>query len=302
MSAEERYLALVTEDPIFLRDTNGSFDIYGAEPPSRLLSTLMWSALSLTTEALGPLPRAFQYRIISIGHDGSPANHFAAGPSITADGRYVAYYSRASNLVAVDTNPQSDVFVCDQIEKETTLVSVASDERQADNYCRTGEISADGTAVVFVSAATNLVAGDTNFGEDVFVRDLVAGTTTRVSVASDGTEANGWSGNPAISGNGRHVVFDSYATNLMPNDRNGQQDVYLHDRETRETIRLWVAADGSEGNGGSINPDISDNAVTVAFESDATNLVPDDTNGVRDIFCVSALFRNTLHLPLTIRS
>jgi archaellum component FlaF (FlaF/FlaG flagellin family) len=127
-----------------------------------------------------------------------------------------------------------DVFVRDIVAGTTTRVSVASDGAQANGSCYEPSISADGRYVAFESLASNLVPGDTNAvpgdpwtGLDVFVRDTVAGTTTRVSVASDGTEANGDTGEPSISGDGRYVAFESWASNLVPGDTNERYDVFV---------------------------------------------------------------------------
>src|SRR5204862_6499305 len=119
---------------------------------------------------------------------------------------------------------------------------------------------------------------------DVFVHDRPSGTTERVSVNSDGAEGDGSSERPTLSADGRYVAFSSSATNLVPGDTNGQSDVFVHDRQTRTTERVSVASAGIEGHGWSDRPAISANGRFVAFVSAAPDLVPGDTNGVRDVF------------------
>ena len=182
---------------------------------------------------------------------------WSAGLSISADGRWVAFTSSASNLAAGDTNecddpirgPHNcyDVFVHDLQTGATVRVSVASDGTQSDDESDAPSISADGRWMAFMSSASNLVAGDTNecpysSGSpncpDVFVRDLQTGTTERVSVASDGTQANEVSVASGVSADGRWVVFWSLASNLVADDSNGFMDVFVHDRRTGRTERV----------------------------------------------------------------
>jgi len=145
-------------------------------------------------------------------------------------------------------------------------------------------ISADGNFVAFVSKDFNLVPGDTNGVSDIFVRDRVAGITTRVSVDSAGFEGNNTSFRPDISGDGRFVTFASYATNLVVGDSNGFADVFLHDRLTGVTSRISVDSFGAEANSASEKAEISADGTTVAFYSFASNLVVGDTNSASDCF------------------
>ena len=139
-------------------------------------------------------------------------------------------------------------------------------------------------AVAFISLATNLVAGDTNGVEDIFVRDTQTGTTTRVSVANDGSQGNGMSSLASISGDGRYVAFYSGATNLVAGDTNGVWDVFVRDTQAGATTLVSVASDGTQGNDGSSTPSISSDGRYVVFISYATNLVAGDTNATRDVF------------------
>jgi Tol biopolymer transport system component len=233
---------------------------------------------------------------ISVDLYGSEANGSSQFAAISSDSRFVAFYSDATNLVSGDTNGQIDVFVHDRVMGGITRASVVSDSTQANGYSRYPAISAGGRFVAFDSSADNLVSGDTNGKIDVFVHDGLTGDVARVSVAGDGTEGlHGSSLHPAISAGGRFVAFESYADNLVISDTNGYNDIFLHDRDTDgdgvfdepgevSTIRVSVASDGTEGNGYSDTPVISADGRYVAFESEADNLVPADTNGYQDIF------------------
>ena len=209
-------------------------------------------------------------------------------PTLAADGRFVAFGSDATNLVTGDTNAVSDAFVYDRVTGTTERVSVSSAGAEANGASFAPAISADGRFVAFPSEATNLVPGDTNGVTDVFVRDRLTGTTERVSVSSAGAEANGTSFTPAISADGRFVAFSSDATNLVGRDTNGAVDVFVHDRVTGATKRVSVSSTGAQANddsfAGFFAPAVSADGRFVAFSSDATNLVPGDTNDQTDVF------------------
>ncbi len=222
--------------------------------------------------------------LISKPMTGTTADGLSDGASISADGRYVAFGSYATNLVANDTNGQFDDFVRDRQTGTTQRVSVASDGTQGDNTSESAVITPDGTKVVFWSYASNLVAGDTIGGGDVFVHSLTDGSTVRESLANDGSEANGTSSRPSISDDGRYIAFESTASNLVTGDSGGQSDIFVRDTQSQTTSRVTIGTDGSDGNGTSVNAVISGDGSMVTFESLATNLVPGDTNGVADIF------------------
>src|SRR5439155_1754636 len=209
---------------------------------------------------------------------------FAFPPALSADGRFVAFVSFATNLVAGDTNGATDVFVHDRQTGTTERVSVASDGTQGNAASAGAALSADGRFVAFHSYATNLVAGDTNGATDVFVHDRQTGTTERVSVSSGGTEGNGFSAAPALSADGRFVAFHNTATNLVAGDTNGKTDVFVHDRQTGTTERTSVASDATQGNGPSAGAALSADVGLVAFHGTATNLVAGDANGAYDVF------------------
>ncbi len=221
---------------------------------------------------------------ISIASSGAEGNSQSTFPTISADGRYVTFRSSASNLVEGDTNGYADIFVHDRNTQQTTRISVSSDGQQADLLSKAPAISADGHLITFVSRATNLVRGDTNSRDDVFVHDRTTKETTRVSIASNGTEANDDSLPPDISADGRYVTFRSRAGNLVPSDANGKDDVFVYDRQQKRIERVSVGLGGAEANDWSAYPAISADGRYVAFRSFATNLVPDDTNRQADIF------------------
>ena len=219
---------------------------------------------------------------------GVPGDGDSYGVEGSRYGDYAVFSSRATGLVAGDTNAKADVFVSEVDSGALDRVSIASDGSEADADSAGGAVSEDGSLAVFSSAAGNLVAGDTNGQGDVFVRHRGSATTTRVSVASDGTQADGPSYDPKVSADGRFVAFVSDATNLVPGDTNGAADVFVHDRDTATTARVSVATDATQGNGASGSTSghlaISGEGGYVVFTSAATNLVPGDTNGARDVF------------------
>ncbi len=212
----------------------------------------------------------------------------ASGPSLSFTGRFVAFNARASNLVPGDTNGVRDAFVRDLVTGVTDRVSVATGGAQAHGDSQFPTLDYAGRMIVFTSAAPDLVAGDTNGVQDVFVHDRATGVTTRVSVSSAGAQANAASAmfaRPAISGNGRYVVFHSAASNLVPSDTNGVADVFLHDLWTGTTELVSTSTDGGFADGASVgNFSISADGRFVAFDSAAHNLVPGDTNGRIDGF------------------
>jgi Tol biopolymer transport system component len=223
--------------------------------------------------------------IASISDNGTQGNNASGGPSMSADGRYVAFESLAGNLVPNDTNNWIDIFVRDLQTNTTTIVSISDNGTQGNRFSYSPSISADGRYIAFASDASNLVPADTNNHYDVFIRDRQLNITTIVSISDNGTQGDNGSDRPRISSDGRFVAFDSYASNLItPNDTNGQADVYVRDRQTNTTTRVSVASDGTQGNNISEYPSISSDGRYVAFASRASNLVPNDTNGIADIF------------------
>ena len=209
---------------------------------------------------------------------------------ISADGRYIAFDTLASDVVPGDTNHHSDVYVRDLATSTTSRVSLSTDGAQGNGDSSGSTISADGRYVAFLSSAGNLVPDDTDGLTDVFIRDRVTSVTSRVNVATGGAQANGGSDGVdvvAISGDGRHVAFESGADNLVPGDTNGarghlrpgppQRHDYAgqcgHGRHSGQLLQR--PAGGSRS---------AQTAAGVAFNSTASNLVADDTNKMMDIF------------------
>jgi len=221
---------------------------------------------------------------VSVGPEGLVANHSSWDPSLSADGRYVAFYSQASNLVSFDGNGAHDVFVHDRQTGRTEIVSVSSTGSQASGPSLTCQISADGRFVAFTSHAENLVAGDDNTDSDVFVHDRVTGTTELASQSSLGVVGDEESDHPGISADGRWVVFHSMAENLGMPDGQTVRDVFLRDRLLGRTVCLSVGLHLSPTNDESQAPVIAANLPLVAFESPCVNLVTQDTNQSTDIF------------------
>ena len=224
---------------------------------------------------------------------GAAANGFSDTGSLSASGRYVAFWSWARNLSEADENDSPDVFVRDLSTKTTSLVSRQS---AADGGAGGtlpsygGSISADGRYVTFFSYADNLTDADPGGGADVFVRDLKTKQTalvSRQSAVDGGAAANGFSYSGGVSADGRYVAFVSFADNLSDSDGDGTEDVFVRDMQTSETIlvsRQSAADGGAAGNGDSNRPVVSADGRYVAFASRADNLSSADDDRARDIF------------------
>jgi len=220
---------------------------------------------------------------VSVATSGTQGDLSSGNPSISADGRFVAFESQATTLVTGDTNALIDIFVRDRAAGTTVRASVHTSGAQSNADCAYDSISADGRFVAYQSLATNLINGDTNGVLDIFVRDLVSATTERVSLDSAGAEGNANSYAPSVSSGGRCVAFYSLASNLVAGDTNGFHDTFVHDRVSGLTDRVSIGAAGLQGNYHSYTASISSDARYVAFMSQASNF-PGDTNNFRDIF------------------
>ncbi|MFT4188321.1 MAG: S-layer homology domain-containing protein, partial [Aeromicrobium sp.] len=214
-------------------------------------------------------------------------------PSVSADGRYVAFVSGLSDLVADDTNGKEDAFVQDMQTGQTSLVSATPSGSPSNTYYygywsqfRGLSMSADGRYVAFPSGASDLVAGDTNGSWDVFVRDMQTGVTRLVSATPSGGSGNEESGYGAtsVSADGRYVAFDSSASDLVTGDTNGSGNVFVRDMQTGQTSLVSATSSGGGGNDNSWDPSVSADGRYVAFDSSASDLVAGDTNGARDVF------------------
>ncbi len=284
ISASGRYVAFTSDaSTLVTGDTNGYGDVFVRDRD---------------TDADGIFDEAGAVSTIrvSLSTGGAEANGDSWAPAISASGRYVAFVSDASNLVSQDNNNAADVFVRDRDTDadgvfdepgavSTARVSLSSGGAEANSSSYEVSISGDGRYVAFSSDASTLVTGDTNACRDIFVRDRQApGTTTRMSVNSSGGQANAASYSPAISGDGTYVAFESPATNLVPGDTNGVADVFVRTRATGGMALVSVDSWEGQGNGESSLPAINGDGRYVAFESVATNLVINDSNGVADVF------------------
>ena len=261
ISADGRYVVFESDATNLIgNDTNNAADIFLVDTQTSLVER------------------------VSIGINSTEADGGSTNPVISADGRYVTFESFASNLVTNDNNGAIDIFVYDRVSVTTTRVSVDSAGAEASSHSFDPSISENGQFVAFYSLATNLVAGDTNRAIDVFVHDTTAGTTTRISVDPNGNQSNMDSWQPLISANGQFVTFSSNASNLVQNDTNGTQDIFLYDRQNGVTTLVSIAPGGQPSNGRSAYPAVSGDGNFVVFESNATNLVATDSNNETDIF------------------
>ncbi len=281
ISGDGRYVAFHSEASDLVQgDTNGTFDVF------------------VHDRRTGATER------VSVGSDGRQGNGPSGGyssrnASISADGRFIAFWSLASNLVEGDTNGTSDVFVHDRQSGRTYRVSVSTDGIEGNNWSWAPSMSADGRYVAFSSSASNLVSGDTNGVDDTFVHDLQTGQTTRVSVNDAGQQGDGASTFCSISADGRYIAYQSQAQNLVPDDTNFFWDVFVYDQQTRDTSRVSLSNSGEQGNGYSWYPSISGDGHYVGFESLATNLVQGDTNNHSDVFLRDRQTGQTLRVSLS---
>jgi Tol biopolymer transport system component len=317
VSPNGRFVVFRTVSPLVPDDTNRDTDVY------------------LRDRQAGTIELVSRTNSGGLGNGRSGGGKSAVSP----DGRYVAFDSQASNLVAGDTNGFNDIFVRDRVARTTKRVNLSTYGAQADNYSFTPSISADGRYVAFDSIATTLVPGDTNGKGDVFRRDLATGVTVRVSVGYGGQQASDQSFGPSISTDGQYVAFTSYAPNLVAGDTNASEDVfvaqvggaltrvsldgaglqfprggfasylagvtisadarsvvfeatnpagnptiYVRDRIAGRTEVASVSSSGAPAASMSTRATISGSGRYVAFESFSSNLVPGDTNGQSDIF------------------
>lgn len=327
ISADGRFVAFTSPSALVPEDTNnlgvpglGFTDIYLRDLRSNSLSMLTRSPEG--TPAVG-LPLG---TVGSLGVDGEGREALSWDVAISANGRYVTFVSNAINLVPGDTNLAQDVFGFDRKTKTIERLSVDSSGNEAELSGQSYGPSIDGSGnlVSFTSLATNLVDGDTNGAVDIFVRDRRAGRTERISVSSEGEQAEypacaAPAPLPVVPGcvahtlifssinlTGRHVAFDSYADNLVEDDTNQIEDVFVRDRETNRTERVsvgsgrvqaepWLPSEsaGASRVGGMWGPTIayptanmiSSDGRYVLFYSSAANLVPQRApNGETDMY------------------
>lgn len=249
----------------------------------RLNRPLSCAFLSVLVAAPAAAQNGLTFRA-SVDASGGDPDAGSYAPSISADGRFLAFQSNASDVVPGDVNGLSDVFVRDLLAGTTARVSVGLGGAQANGDSKHPSISADGSRVAFCSGASNLVTGDSNGQLDVFVVDVATLAIQRVSVSNTGVQANGASIYPALSDDGLRVAFESSANNLDPADFDFDWDVYWRDLPTGTTLLVSRSLAGASGDGPSggddhDGPDITADGKEVVFWSRATDLVPNDTNG-----------------------
>jgi Tol biopolymer transport system component len=260
-------------------------------------------ALALTAPNLRAAPQSVTTRV-DVGPGGVQTNFASDGGLVSSDGRYVVYTSLATNLVPGDVNGVQDIFRFDRQTGVTVLVSVATGGAQANGDSRSPSMSADGRYIAFASDASNLTQVDQNFAVDLFVRDMVAGTTTLVTPSHSGFgTANATSWSPSISRDGRFVAFYSAASDLLTSmpDLNGRWDTFLFDTQTGSITLVSLNSQGQQGNDDSADdpdvpgatPAISGDGRFVAFESIASNFVPNYTVGHLDVYLRDTMLGTT---------
>ncbi|MBF0124394.1 MAG: PD40 domain-containing protein [Magnetococcales bacterium] len=283
ISADGRFIAFESYDSgIVGGDTNNASDVFVYD---RTLNTLN------TTSRIS---------VDGYGYQGKESSFI---PALSADGRFVAFISYARNLVGNDTNRAADVFIYDTSLKQTKRVSVADGGKQSSGGVSWGghfsiSISADGRSVAFVSSADDLVSGDSNDRNDVFVYDTATGRAKRGSVSAAGAQASRGSSEPSLSADGRWLAFQSFADNLVSGDSNGVWDIFVSDTSSGQIKRVSIASNGAQSNGDSYRPSISADGRLIAFESSADNLVSDDTNGSADVFVYDTATKQTKRISV----
>ena len=214
--------------------------------------------------------------LVTLSTDGSGANGSSTIGSISDDGRYISFESTADNLVTVDTNDVSDIFLYNRLNQTNELISVGLEGAAANGDSTVGLVSGNGGYVVYQSDADNLVADDINEASDIFIYNLQDGTTELVSIGLEGAAANGSSRNASISDDSRYVAFLSDADNLVADDTNSRADIFIRDLKAQTT--QIINADSF--------PLLSGDAQSLVFTSSLANLINDDTNDTGDVFLV----------------
>ncbi len=241
---------------------------------------------------------AARTELISRSPSGEPGSSDSMDPSISEDARYIVYESSAKNLVTDKTTSNRDIFLYDRVTKKTRRISISNGE-EANSSSYDAEISADGNVIVFTSQASNLVSNDTEGKKDIFAYDKTTGKITRVSVSSAGVAADGDSEFSDVSGDGRYVVFESEATNLVSGDTNEKKDIFRHDRTTGKTVRVsYDFLDNEITDHDSEEPVISNDGRYIAFQTRAS-LVPCDDNKATDVYVRDMVDGLTTHASVT---
>jgi hypothetical protein len=222
-------------------------------------------------------------QLISRSSDGTIGDNHSYSAS-SHDGRHFVFRSLASNLVPGDNNGKYDIFLKDIQDGSVERLSIDSDEAQSNHDSLNAHLTPDRRYVLFDSTATNLVASDTNAVDDVFLRDRTLGTTERISIADDESEANGASSGVGVSADGRYIIFLSSASNLVSGDSNASKDFFIRDRTLGTTVRINPTHDGNEINAGITSGATTPDLRYLVFLTSATNIVAVDTNAKSDVF------------------
>jgi hypothetical protein len=272
--------------------------LYGARVRNLGLLVSGAAGLCLCASLVSAAPKTMtRVSVDSAGAEGNAES--IQQPALSSDGRYVAFWSVSSNLVTADTNDASDVFVHDRVTGVTTRVSVDSAGVQANNWSYDPAISADGRYVAFQSLASNLVAADPGPLGDVFIHDRATGATTRLAIESIQGKTYEYAANPSFATGGRYVVFQAGIVIPGSHSANGPNDVLVFDQETGTTTRVSVNTTGEAANDDSKQPVISADGRYVAFESLASDLISDDTNGLYDVFVYDRVAASTTRVNVS---
>lgn len=256
MSRDGRYVVFASAaSDLAAGDTNGKTDVF-------LRDMQLGTTINLTAG----------------GDDNADSN-----VAVSGDGQLVVFASRASNLVAGDANGRSDLFVYEIATGALARIGLAPGGAEPNGDASRPVVTPDGRCVAFISSATNLVAGDTNFWSDTFLLDRSTGAIARVSIASDGTQANGTAWPRGITADGRKVSFYSGASTLVAGDLNAAADVFVYDAVTGETMLVSTAADGMLLPGSTVGGAMTDDGAQILLETPAP-LLPDDTNAMGDLY------------------
>ncbi|PLX35816.1 MAG: hypothetical protein C0606_17095 [Hyphomicrobiales bacterium] len=261
ISVDGRYVLYETTTSIVTEDVNKNSDIY------------LYDTQTENVE------------LISKDNNGIVSNGHSYDASISNDGKYILYTSSGTNIIDNDINENSDAFIYNRETREVERIPVPQDIIAVGHAVLQASLSGDGTVIVFRSLLDNIDPKDTdtNALEDIFVYDRKIGEFERISVRSDHEDANGKSYTPSISHDGNIIVFESEATNLVDGITESNQ-IYVYDRTTDSVECVSLSADGEPANQRATNASISADGRYVTFESNASNLVDDDTNGSTDVF------------------
>ncbi|MEK7621210.1 MAG: choice-of-anchor U domain-containing protein [Patescibacteria group bacterium] len=260
VSDDGRYVAFFGGAALDPNDTNGTYDVY-------LRDTVTEETKILSADSLG-----------------NPGDDWSYDCMVSGNGEYVVFSSYSTNLVAGDTNGASDIFLYNIANETLTRVSKNSVGGQTTGSSYDTSISDDGRYIGFSSDSDDLVAGDTNFQNDIFIYDTLLDTNTIASVDSLGNQSDNYSFDPMISGNGEYIVYNSDATNLVAGDTYGATDVFLYDIQNQTTERISLSSTGTQLTDSSSYPSISFDGRYITFTNAGSDVVAGDTNSTYDIF------------------